>query len=351
MPEKNLPFVSVIVPFYNIEECVEYCLDSLVSQDYEGEYEILCVDDGSTDGTAAALEAYAARHRKVRVLHKSNGGQSDARNYGVEHALGEYVSFVDGDDVVSPYYLSALTGGLQYGDSVLVAGRFKKINFKDIASVSWEQPKESKALNKNEYVQGMCFLAIPDAIWGRLAKRALFLEHPNPVGRIYEDTYVAIEHVEAVGITVLIDIPIYGYVARGGSTIHPKAQTLDKCLQYDEAINRFCEGALRYYGADSDEIVAFKSLGYSRLWRRFDLVSDFPDRAREEQREIRSYVLDHLRQLLSCPRVGKGDKIRFFLLGACPCAYRIAFKSYEALFKGFSCISLFGAANILVRRA
>ncbi len=112
MAEKNLPFISVIVPFYNIEECVTYCLDSLVAQDYEGEYEILCVDDGSTDGTPAALDTYAAEHPRVKVLHKPNGGQSDARNFGVEHAGGDYITFVDGDDFVSACYLSSLMRAL-----------------------------------------------------------------------------------------------------------------------------------------------------------------------------------------------------------------------------------------------
>lgn len=106
------PLISVIVPFYNVRECVGYCMKSLLSQTFEEPYEVLCVDDGSTDGTGELLEEYAADPRVV-VLHKENGGLSDARNYGVERARAELVTFVDGDDLIAMNYLEGLYDALQ----------------------------------------------------------------------------------------------------------------------------------------------------------------------------------------------------------------------------------------------
>ena len=103
--------MSVVVPFYNVRECVGYCMRSLLAQTFEGPYEVVCVDDGSTDGTGELLDTYADDPRVV-VLHKENGGLSDARNHGVKHARADLITFVDGDDVVAPQYLEALYGAL-----------------------------------------------------------------------------------------------------------------------------------------------------------------------------------------------------------------------------------------------
>lgn len=102
------PLISVIVPFYDVEGCVDSCVGSLLRQDFDA-YEIICVDDGSTDGTVPALDRLATAHPDLRVLHNTqNRGLSEARNLGVRMARADLVSFVDGDDVVSPHYLRLL---------------------------------------------------------------------------------------------------------------------------------------------------------------------------------------------------------------------------------------------------
>lgn len=335
MEEKNLPFISVIVPFYNIEECVEYCLDSLVSQDYEGKYEVLCIDDGSTDGTAAALDTYATNHQIVRVLHKPNGGPSDARNYGVEHAKGEYVSFVDGDDIVSPYYLSALAVGHNQSGADFISGCFDIVGFRDVRSKSWSRPEGCNSMDARLFLSGICCLTIPDSAWGKLAKKDLYIEHPFPVGRVYEDTYVIAEHVLAATSLAFIDVPIYGYVARNGSIAHPKAVAMTKCLQYSEALDHFRDMAERYLPFESDGQVVFRAIGFSRLWRRLDAVRDFPEDAKRLQATLCGYVNGHLGQLVESSCLGRGNKIRLALLAKSPALYRAAFSAYDKVFRRF----------------
>ena len=99
--------ISVIVPVYNVEKYLPACLDSLLAQTYP-DFELLCVNDGSPDGSQAILEQYAQKDSRVRVFCKENGGVSAARNFGLEQARGTYISFMDADDLVVPQYLERL---------------------------------------------------------------------------------------------------------------------------------------------------------------------------------------------------------------------------------------------------
>lgn len=99
--------ISVIVPVYNVRRYLRQCLESLASQDYPS-FEIVLVDDGSTDGSGRICDEYATRNKRFSVVHQSNAGLSAARNVGLAHAHGRYVSFVDSDDWVAENYLSML---------------------------------------------------------------------------------------------------------------------------------------------------------------------------------------------------------------------------------------------------
>jgi glycosyltransferase involved in cell wall biosynthesis len=93
--------ISVIIPVYNVEKYLRECVDSVLSQTYKS-YEIILVDDGSTDGSGEICDEYIDGHSQVKVIHKANGGLSDARNTGLKNAKGEYVYFLDSDDYIVP---------------------------------------------------------------------------------------------------------------------------------------------------------------------------------------------------------------------------------------------------------
>lgn len=100
--------ISIIIPIYNVEHYLPSTLDSLIQQEGGVDYEILLIDDGSTDGSASICEKYAGEYSRISVIHKSNGGLSSARNAGIDVARGEYLMFVDGDDCLDPLTISAL---------------------------------------------------------------------------------------------------------------------------------------------------------------------------------------------------------------------------------------------------
>lgn len=93
------PLVSIIVPIYNVENYIEKCFNSLVNQTYEN-IEILAVNDGTLDNSMTLVANYQSKYRNIIVLNKKNGGLSDARNFGIEHANGDFLVFIDSDDRV-----------------------------------------------------------------------------------------------------------------------------------------------------------------------------------------------------------------------------------------------------------
>lgn len=99
--------VSIIVPVYNIEKYVSACIESLVNQTYKN-LQIILVDDGATDNSGKICDEWANKHPKIEVVHKLNGGLSDARNAGIDNAKGRYIFFVDGDDYVLPDYIEKI---------------------------------------------------------------------------------------------------------------------------------------------------------------------------------------------------------------------------------------------------
>ena len=96
-----MPEISVIVPVYNVERYLTRCIDSILAQTYQN-FELILVDDGSTDGSGTLCDSYMKKDSRIKVIHKKNGGLSDARNSGIDAAEGEFLSFIDSDDWVRP---------------------------------------------------------------------------------------------------------------------------------------------------------------------------------------------------------------------------------------------------------
>lgn len=227
------PLVSVIVPVYNVERYLEECVVSLLAQTYQN-IEIILVDDGSTDGSGNLCERLAATDSRIRVFHKVNGGLSDARNHGLRHASGEWISFVDSDDWVSPVFIEVLLRAVLDTGCEISAIPFGK-SFRDgcactltcsPASVPPAEPLGSY------YVQRMMLYQAMDtgAPW-RLYRRSSLGTDPFPVGLYYEDlasVYRVIRRVDRVAVLDCCDL--YAYRMRGDSIIrqdyrHIKAES------------------------------------------------------------------------------------------------------------------------------
>lgn len=117
----SVPTISIIIPVYNVEPYLARCLNSVLSQSFT-DFEILLIDDGSTDASGKICDEYAIRDERIRVYHKPNGGVSSARNVGLKEAKGEWIYFVDADDEVLPDGLQALVDGIRDDVDVVMGG-------------------------------------------------------------------------------------------------------------------------------------------------------------------------------------------------------------------------------------
>lgn len=158
-------FLSIIIPVYNAEKYIGSCLDSLLAQDIS-DYEILCVNDGSKDGSAAILENYARQHTNILVIHKENGGVTSARNAGLEAARGDFIWFVDADDLIKENTLGKLRA-LAAGKDRVIFGAYE---FTDVLT------EEELALSqKNQLSTNTSFY--DSVVWRCLLRRDFLIRN------------------------------------------------------------------------------------------------------------------------------------------------------------------------------
>lgn len=123
------PFISVVVPIYNVEKYLGFCIDSILMQSMK-DFEIILVDDGSPDGCGIICDEYAAKHENVYAFHKKNGGLSDARNFGLKQSRGKYVLFIDSDDFYddSDFFKKIKSVAEEFDNPTIIAFSFKNFN-------------------------------------------------------------------------------------------------------------------------------------------------------------------------------------------------------------------------------
>lgn len=142
--------ISVIIPVYNTEKYLDRCIKSIVEQSYD-DWEIILVDDGSTDESAKICDKYAGIFDTISVLHKENGGVSSARNIGLEKALGEYVCFVDGDDWISSHMLEYLLMAIEEDQSDMAMCRIKLMESYESENVQEYSKVKKYTQNSKQY--------------------------------------------------------------------------------------------------------------------------------------------------------------------------------------------------------
>lgn len=177
--------VSVIIPIYNVEHYLERCLESICRQTYR-QLEVLLINDGSTDGSGRIASKYASRDGRFTLYNKENGGLSSARNYGIERAAGEYITFVDSDDYVGENYVEHMWNIMENGKADVVVVVSQK--FWGNAARVKETDQKLKSFNGIEAIADMWYQKhIDNSACGKLYRMELFQEIRYPTGRLYED--------------------------------------------------------------------------------------------------------------------------------------------------------------------
>lgn len=215
------PLISVIVPVYKVEKYLNRCIKSIVEQTY-GNLEIILVDDGSPDHCPAMCDAWAERDSRIKVIHKGNGGLSDARNAGMKAANGELIGFVDSDDWIAQDMYQCLYETMRADNSDIAACGVKMV---------WEDGLPSQMLTKN----GSCVLDCEEAmkalieeswlkqpVWYKLYKTELIQNIPFPVGKYHEDAFWSYQAIGAAKRVSVVNYVGYYYLQRGGSIMDEK---------------------------------------------------------------------------------------------------------------------------------
>lgn len=189
--EKSL--VSIIVPVYKVEPYLRECLDSIICQTYTN-LEIILVDDGSPDRCGEICEDYARKDSRITVYHKENGGLSDARNYGIDRCNGEYITFIDSDDIIRSNYVATLIGLIQEHDTdaaVCGVSRFTSIpEGQGIDSVFPQNDTRIRVLSSHDMLEGILYQDFGTGCTYTVYTRRIFADIRFPKGLLYEDLYV-----------------------------------------------------------------------------------------------------------------------------------------------------------------
>lgn len=209
--------VSVIIPIYNAEDYLNECIDSLLNQTYSS-IEIILVNDGSTDNSLQIAEGYAKQYPQVKLFNKSNGGQSTARNLGIEKAKGSYFIFVDSDDYVTATHIEELYEALKKYDVKVSMCRFTK----EATELSSKISLQTNLLSGNfsELIAKLYSSTYPAvAPCAKLYDRLLFETVKFHEGIIYEDGILFYEIVDQIKAIALVDSKSYYYRTTENSTL------------------------------------------------------------------------------------------------------------------------------------
>lgn len=237
-----MPLISVIVPVYKVEKYLARCIDSIVKQSFK-DFELILVDDGSPDKCPSICDEYAKKHENVITLHKENGGQASARNYGIEYALqksnSRYLTFVDSDDWIHVKYLELLYNNLVKNDVAVCCCSFSRTSMLKVEDVTIDD--YDIYIGKTEKLWGEKKLNIAVA-WGKLYKKDLFLKIRFPDKVIYEDMRTIPRVLLPQEQIAIINCPLYYYYFREESTMNSELTT----NKYNDCFDCFKEMTLYF---------------------------------------------------------------------------------------------------------
>lgn len=326
-----MPFVSVIMSAYNAEATIEKTLSDIIAQTYD-DFELILIDDGSTDATPSLCDKASYGDGRVRVFHQANSGLSQARNTGVDLAYGEYITFIDSDDRVEPFYLEYLVKALWQERADIVCGKVDRVT--ENYELTPHTPVFRTELFDSrdalrEMLTGKKFGV---GAWCRLVRREWQLANPFLVNTYYEDlsntykTYLIADRV------VYVDAVLYHYVMRGGSITGRKTTTLKQCKDYDAAIRLCKEGVTAVYPDLEKDTVVCAARDYMSLYLSIHRCPQRDSLSRMEEKVL-LWMRSNWKTAAANQRAPAGVRLRLVLFGISPRLYEILY--YKGIwFKG-----------------
>ncbi len=322
--------ISVIVPVYNVEAYLDRCVYSILNQTYQN-LEIILIDDGSTDTSPAKCDAYAAKDGRIKVLHKPNGGLSDARNAGLALAEGTYIGYVDSDDWIEPDMYASLYRACVDNHAQLAVCRYFE-EYKDRTKAGGNGtvvPLTREELLKI-YISGHEEYVIYNSVWSKLFQRELVEGMQFPKGRNSEDIMYTTRAFCRLNRAVYLDRCLYHYVLdRDGSIMNAsRAERM-----FGDELPFWREHIACIRKMVSPRMADLAAYAFERR-----LLFYYIDAQNSKNKETASRLVAEIRadreemdRIYDSGMVSRGDRLRRKLFLFSPALYALAVRWYEKL--------------------
>ena len=291
--EGALPRLSIIIPAYNVERFLDRCLESVVQQTYQ-DFEVVLINDGSTDSTLRLCREWVARDSRIRLISQENKGLAETRNVGVRASVGSLLMFVDSDDYLEARAAEVLVALQEETGADIAMGRFVSEDLSGREDKRYVQLGNRTLTRKEAYIKVLFDREVKSFAWGKVYRRTLFDGNEYPSGKLLEDymtTYLLFFKADRVVSTREV---VYHYVQRPDSIMHERLYSAVRDIAFMEAVYaRFIHA--RSSGLLSRrELALFRVKTERRLLRTYFTIARLGDSvsSQESLRSVCRYLCD-----------------------------------------------------------
>ena len=312
-------FISIVVPIYNVADYLHYAIDSLMKQTYQN-FEVILVNDGSTDKSPMLCEDYANRYENIHVFHKENGGLSDARNFGVSKANSDWIFFLDPDDYLEEYTLELIVKIHEEHHADLISTKVKATSkYNAYASYKLQESdyKDLVPFTKEKALEAMLddkFATV--SACAKLYHRSILEKVPFPVGKIYEDFYVVGQHLALAEKSIISPLETYNYYRREGSIV--RSTFTEKRYEFFDAVAKNEEVVRKEY-IQSEEL--HQSLQAKKILGGFVVIGAKADSGLKDFTKDKELLRIKVGELLQSGKLSWKVKMKYILFMLCPKLY------------------------------
>ena len=316
--------ISIIVPVYKVEKYLEKCVKSILKQTYTN-LEIILVDDGSPDKCGQLCDELAKTDDRIIVFHKENGGLSDARNYGVERANGEYIGFVDSDDYIHECMYKELYEAIKKSGTSIAECGVTRV-YKNILRPHYEGEDYFLVLDREGYLKEYLEnKRLYGSAWCKLSHRDLAKKIKFPAGKIYEDAFYTLELLKTVDKYTLISGNYYYYYIRENSiTTRPFSS---KDMDYIEIMNQIEDYTLSNFPRFKEQLLVRLAFAYISIFNQLLEVDGY--KRKSEYKILKDKLKDNYFKVLSNKKAPKNLKVAILLLNINERLYKFMLSKYK----------------------
>lgn len=318
-----MPKISIIVPIYNTEKYLQRCIDSILNQTFK-DFELILVNDGSTDLSGKIIEDYARKDKRIKTLHIENSGQGAARNRGLDIATGDYIGFVDSDDWIHQDMYQVLYRECRNQNTQIC--QINHMNAKDFildSPISRDYPREVILDIMKKFADCTSFELLPYIyVWNKLYKREIWENIRFPENKFAEDLRVIYKIYDQIDSLIIIDLPLYYYFLSPLSSTRGKFNV--KKLEDLEAWIELLEFYQKSY-PDID-LTNLKMIYCGRNLRYYFWMDEDSKLYRKERKYVLSSFRKNLTQAIRTKKLNIKEKSVYLCFFICPRLCRGLFK-------------------------